>query len=362
MRAYRLVDWGVPPRIVDTPIPEPGPGEVLIRVAANGLCHSDSLIGQMPGEFGEVLGWRVPFTLGHEISGWVAGLGDGAVGVQVGDPVALVSPSSCGECAACRRGSESDCEASDVGRGFGRDGGLAPFVLANGIREIVPLGDLDPIAAGPLTDAGATSLHAVKRALAVLDPVAVRVGATTDSIAAGETVVVLGAGGLGVFAVQFLRALSGVRVVAVDQSPERRAVAAGLGAHEVLEGVVDATAGALRELTDGGGVGAVLDFVGIDASILCGMAATRRGGAYGLIGAAGGTLKRPWYGTLPRGGTVFTFQGSDLSDVHEAVALAAAGHVVSPVERFDFDQVGEAYRRLDHGELTGRAVVVPDLI
>lgn len=360
MRAYRLVDWSEPPRIVDTPVPQPGPGELLVRVAANGLCHSDSLMVQMPAAFGEALGWRVPFTLGHEVGGWVAGLGDGVDGLQVGDPVALVSPSSCGSCDACRRGAESDCEASDFGRGFGRDGGLAPFVLAGGAREIIPLGDLDPMTAGPLTDAGATSLHAVKRALAVLDPEAGRAVDDPSSIATDETVAVLGAGGLGMFAVQFLRALSGARVVAVDQSSERRAVAAGFGAHHVIAGVDDSTVGALRELTDGAGVGAILDFVGIDATILCGMSATRRGGAYGLIGAAGGTLRRPWYGSLPRGATVFTFQGSDLSDVHQAVALAASGEVVSHVERFSFDQVGEAYRRLEHGELTGRAVVVPD--
>jgi propanol-preferring alcohol dehydrogenase len=360
LRAYRIVDWGEAPRIVDAPVPEPGPGEVLVRVAANGLCHSDSLMAQMPAEFGVALGWRVPFTLGHEVGGWVAALGDGVDEVHVGDPVALVSPSSCGFCDACRRGAESDCARSDFGRGFGRDGGLAPYVVAGGVRELVPLGDLDPVAAGPLTDAGATSLHAVKRALAVLAPRADRSAAAPRSVAAGETVVVLGAGGLGSFAVQFLRASSGVRVVAVDRSPERRAVAAGLGAHEVLDGVDGTTVATLRDLTDGTGVGAVLDFVGVDATILCGLSATRRGGAYGLVGAGGGTLRRPWYGTVPRGGTVFTFQGSDRSDVHDAVALAASGRVVSHVETFAFDQVGEAYRRLEHGELTGRAVVVPD--
>ena len=295
------------------------------------------------------------------MDGWPRSV-TGSTGSGSASPSRWSHPALAARCGACRRGAESDCEHSDFGRGFGRDGGLAPLVVVGGVRELVPLGDLDPMTAGPLTDAGATSLHAVKRALGRARSGGGRFGRRPGSVAAGETVVVVGAGGLGAFAVQFLRALSGARVVAVDRSPERRAVAAGLGAQEVLDGVDDATAGSLHELTGGAGVGAVLDFVGVDATILCGLSATRRGGAYGLIGAGGGTLRRPWYGTLPRGATVFTFQGSDLSDVHEAVALAATGRVVSHVEPFSFDQVEEAYRRLDHGELTGRAVVVPDPI
>lgn len=368
MRAYRLVEWDSRPKVVDTPIPEPAPAEVLVRVAANGLCHSDSLIGRMTADIGAMLGWRVPFTLGHEIGGWVAACGEGAdeicraAGIGVGDAVALVSPSSCGRCPACERGAESDCARSDAGRGFGRDGGLAPFVVADAARSLVPIGSLDPVEAGPLTDAGATSLHAVRRVLDVLDPGWSLAGHSAEGVARGETVAVFGAGGLGVFAVQFLRALSDVRVVAVDRSPDRRSVAAAHGAHEVFDGVDASTARVLQSMTDGDGVGAVLDFVGTDDTIRSGLSVTRRGGAFGLVGAAGGTLRRPWYGTLPRGATIFTFQGSDIVDVHAAVKLAAEGRVRSVVERFTFDQIDDAYERLEAGTLTGRAVVVPDPI
>jgi len=347
MRAFRIVEWEQPPRIVEVPEPTPGAGEVVVRVAANGLCHSDALMAQTPEVFGRALGWQVPFTLGHEIAGWVFEVGAGVDPELVGRPVAVVSPASCGVCAACRRGAENACTESDVGRGFGADGGLAPLVLVHDVRALVPLGELDPVVAGPLTDAGATSLHAVRRALDLVDT-------------APDHAVVIGVGGLGSFAVQFLRALSTAEVVAVDPNPGRREVARSFGAHRVIDGVDDDTAAHLADLTGGKGAEVVLDFVGVDATIRCGVAATGRGGAFGLIGAAGGTLRRPWYGSLPRDGAVFTFQGSDIADARDAVALAAEGQVVSRVDRFAFDDVAEAYERLARGELDGRAVVIPD--
>jgi propanol-preferring alcohol dehydrogenase len=346
MRAFRVCDWGRPPEFDDVPVPEPGPGEVLIRVAGNGLCHSDALMSQLPRDLGEMLDWRVPFTLGHEIGGWVDALGDGAVGVSVGDAVALVSPTSCGSCRDCRRGLESICASSNVGRGFGRDGGLAPYVLVGSTREVIPIGALDPVVAAPLTDAGATSLHAVKRCLPRLD--------------AESTAVVIGAGGLGSFAVQFLRTLTEARVVAVDTSARRRAAAARLGAHEVIEGVADDTVALVREVTRGEGAGAVLDFVGNDATLAAGLAMTRQAGAFALVGAGGGAMAMPWFGTLPREADVFTFQGSDVSDVEDALALAADGRITSDVDRFAFDDVRHAYELLEQGELDGRAVVIPE--
>ncbi|HEX5945640.1 MAG TPA: alcohol dehydrogenase catalytic domain-containing protein [Acidimicrobiales bacterium] len=346
MVAYRIVAWGRPPELVEVPVPEPGPGEVLVEVAGNGLCHSDLTMAQMPGEMAEALGWHLPFTLGHEVGGRIAGLGAGVSGYGEGEAVALVSPTSCGTCAACRRGHDSACPHGLAGRGYGRDGGLARYVVAPAPRAVVKIGALDPLIAGPLTDAGATSHHAVDRVVPRLPE--------------GSTAVVVGAGGLGAFAVQLLRALTPARVVAVDTNPDRRALALDLGAHEVIEDV--GALGAGRDAARGlGAVEVVLDFVGIDATIAGGLAAVRPYGAYGLVGSAGGTLRRPWFGTLPRDADVFTFQGSSLADVHAVVALAEAGLVRSDVDVFPLSRVGEAYAALDSGTVRGRAVVTPDL-
>ena len=345
MQAYRFTGWGGPARLVEVPVPAPGPGQVLVQVAGCGLCHSDLGMMEMPAAFGEPLGWSMPFTLGHETAGRVAAVGRGTVlEVGEGDAVALAAAASCGRCRYCIAGRDNICPDALAGRGYGRDGGLAEYVLVEDPRDLVPLGDLDPTTAGPLTDAGATSYHAVRRVHSRLLP--------------GATAVVFGAGGLGTFAVQFLARLGAARVVAVDVSPERRERAAALGADEAVEGVDASTVERLRTVA-GGGVDVVLDFVGTDDTIAAALGALAPGGALGVVGAAGGGFGGSWFGGLPRDGEVFTFQGSDLSDTRAVVALARAGMVVNPTETFALADVAQAYRRHREGTLGGRAVVVP---
>src|SRR5918998_3974569 len=161
MRAYRMTSWGSEPHLVDVPVPEPGPGQILIRVAGCGLCHSDFTMRRMPEPAGRALGWTMPYTMGHETAGWIASPTDG---FTLGQPVALASPNSCGSCSYCTSGRDNCCPAGLCGRGFGRDGGLAEYVLVDDPRALLPLGSLDPSTAGPLTDAGATAYHAVCRA------------------------------------------------------------------------------------------------------------------------------------------------------------------------------------------------------
>jgi len=345
MQAYRIVEWEHPPELVEAPVPEPGPGQVLVAVAGNGLCHSDAMMSQMPGALGEAIGWKVPFTLGHEIGGRVASLGSGVTGFSEGDPVAVISPSSCGHCTWCVRGEDNNCAESLVGRGYGQDGGLAGYVLVSSARELVKLATLDPVVAGPLTDAGATSYHAVKRVLPRIRP--------------GGTAVVIGAGGLGSYAVQHLLALSAARVVAIDPVADRLAYAAELGAHVTMEGVTSDTAREIIALT-GDGADAVLDFVGIGPTILAGLRSTRRGGAFGLVGAGQGHLPEvSLYDLLPKDGEVFTFQASTIADALDVIALADSGRIRADADLFPLARVAEAYEAMEAGALRGRAVVVP---
>jgi len=139
MRAFRMTDWGSVPSHAEVPEPVPGPGQVLVRVAGCGLCRSDLTMRQMPRAVGERLGWRMPFTLGHETAGWVAAP---AADLAEGTAVALAATASCGRCWFCVRGLESGCPHGLTGRGYGRDGGLAEFVLADR-RGVLPLGGLD---------------------------------------------------------------------------------------------------------------------------------------------------------------------------------------------------------------------------
>src|SRR5262249_27391557 len=261
MIAYRLRQPKEPPQLQDVAKPSPGAGQLLIKVGGCGLCHTD--IGLMARTKAEWFDTLPPFTLGHEIAGWVAQIGEGVVGFKCGEPVAVVPVwGSCGHCAPCRRGEENFCYYITrlIGAGVGFDGGLAEYVLAEA-RYVVPMGDFDPVRAAPLTDAGLTTYTAIKPALSMLEP--------------GSTAVVIGVGGLGVLGVQFLRALCSARVIAVDNSPAHLEIAKQHGADMTLASDAS-TAAQIRDITSGVGATFILDCVGAEGTLKTGVAALAR--------------------------------------------------------------------------------------
>lgn len=125
MKAYQLLEWQSQPQLVDVDVPEPGPGEVLVRIGGAGACHSDLHVMEWPEG---TLPWRLPFTLGHENAGWVESVGAGVCTVEPGQPVAVYGPWGCGTCRACRLSKENYClraaEIPYAGGGLGADGGM----------------------------------------------------------------------------------------------------------------------------------------------------------------------------------------------------------------------------------------------
>ena len=341
MRAYRLLDWQQP-GFAEVPVPEPGPGQVRVRVAGVGLCHSDVLFLTSPAG---VLPYDVPFTLGHEIAGWVDALGDDVTEVAVNDAVAVACMSPCWECRWCRQGADNYCVNNWRGRGFGVDGGLASHLVV-GRREVVPLGDLDPTLAAPLTDAGATSYHAVQRVRPKIDAAA----------AVGQaTAVVIGVGGLGSYAVQWLKLQTEARVVAVEARPERVEAATKLGADEVIL-AGDGLSRRLREAIGADGADAVLDFVGTDQTLNAAVRNAATLGSIALVGQGFGSAQVR-YGQPAHDCDIFNPQGARIAELHEVIELARSGNVIIEVEQFAFDDVASAYERLQAGTLNGRAVV-----
>lgn len=344
MKAYQLVAWQEPPELREVPTPEPGPGEVLLKVGGAGACHSD--LHLMDWEAG-VLPFDPPFTLGHENAGWVERVGAGVDAFRPGDAVAVYGPWGCGHCRACRRSSENYCEnAADIGKmggGLGLDGGMAEYLLVPSSRLLLPLGELDPRDAAPLSDAALTPYHAIKRSLHKLVP--------------GSSTVVIGVGGLGHMAVQILSAISPTRIIAVDQSPEKLDLAADVGADVTIQAGEDAAA-QVADATRGRGAELVLDLVGADDTLALAAQCGRFEGDITLVGIHGGSIAFSFFSQPYEAAFSTTYWGSAV-ELMECLDLARAGKIVVHVEHHPLDDVADVYARLRDGKIDGRAVVCP---
>jgi alcohol dehydrogenase, propanol-preferring len=345
MRAVRFTAWQAEPVAADVPTPEPRAGEVLLKIDAAGLCHSDLHLMDAPEG---VLPYTLPFTLGHENAGTVAALGPGARGVSEGQRVLVHSRWGCGTCWQCVQGRENLCQIPPVelgshGGGAGRDGGLAEYMVVPSSRYLVDIEGLDPVEAAPLSDAALTPYHAIQRSLHQLRP--------------NGTAVVIGVGGIGHLAVQILRALSEVRVIAVDRREAALGLAREAGAHAALP-ADDLTPESLREEVGASGATLVLDCVASDATLRLAAGAVALGGDIAYVGRGGGTLPvRP--GNVPFECSVYVPTWGTLAELAEVVALARAGAIHTEVQRLTLDEAVAGYGRLRRGEIVGRAVVVP---
>lgn len=342
MRALQYIAIGRPPEIREIPTPEPAGSEVLVKVTAAGVCHSDEYTMDRPADD---FPFTLPLTLGHEGVGIVAKVGGPTPGIKEGDAVAVYGAWGCGYCRSCVTGAENYCtNAADIEwPGFGAPGFMADYLLVPSSRHLVPLGDLDPVRNVPLTDAGLTPYHAIKSSLPKLVP--------------GSTAVVIGAGGLGHLAIQILRAISPAQVIAVDISADKLAFAREVGAHAAFRSDPSCLE-SVREHTGGRGAEAIFDFVGVHETADL---ASKLGGPASdivMVGLGPGTIAVS-VNTVPGGTSVRTPVWGTRSDLMDVLDLARSGAISVGVERFSLQDGSKAYERLRERSLRGRAVLVP---
>lgn len=347
MKAFQFVGFQKPGELRDVPIPEPGPGQVLVKIGGAGVCHSDLHLWEMEKPAKGSGSFKIPFTLGHENAGWVEKLGPGATEFEVGDPVIVYGPWGCGLCMNCRLGMENYClkPGSPTPGGLGKyDGGMANYLLVPATRFLVPLGTIDPADAAPLSDAALTSYHAVKRSRHLLGP--------------GSTAVVIGAGGLGQMAIQILRALSpATTIVAVDTAVDKLEIAKQMGADEVLVSGDNAIKH-IKDMTRGQGAELVLDMVGVNPTLQMAAQIARVFGHLTIVGLGGGALPVNFFSPPHECSVASPFWGS-IPELMEVVTLGEAGKIKMRIEYFPLERAGEAYHLLHQGKIQGRAVITP---
>lgn len=320
MRAMVLTEPGSPVRLTDVPDPVAPPGGSVIDVLACGICHSD--LHAAAGDYSTAL----PITLGHEVVGVHPTLG----------PVLVYACWGCRQpgCWACESGQEMICpNATEAG--LFKDGGYAERMAVPDDGYLVPIGELDPAHAAPLACGGLTAYRAVDHTLARL------------SQAINPRALVIGAGGLGQFGLQFLKIRSDAHVTVLDASEAKREVALTLGADaSVAPGEIEGT------------FDVVVDFVGAEATLATARDHVVRQGMVVVVGLYGGSI--PFgFGKVPHETTFMTSVWGTRAQLGELVELAQNHNLASPVEVLPLNQAQTALDRLAAGDVAGRFVLDP---
>jgi propanol-preferring alcohol dehydrogenase len=304
----------------DHPDPDPAAGGEVIDVTACGVCHSDLHV--VDGEYPSPL----PIVLGHEVTGVHDELG----------PVMVYAPWGCGSCAQCSAGLEMMCP-DGTEAGLVVDGGYAERMFVKDRKYLAPLNGLDPVASAPLACGGLTAYRAVTHGVDIL-----------RERGTGARALVIGAGGLGQFAIRYLRTLSDATVVALDRAADKRVTAVEIGAHDATDDVTD------REPFD-----VVIDFAGAEATLAAAASVVARRGLVVVVGLAGGRI--PFgFGAVPHEARFMTSVWGSRAQLDELLALARREpSIVQPVETLPLGDAQIAHDRLRSGALKGRLVLLP---
>jgi len=349
MRMFQVCVCGEPLQLKEQPTPEPKGTQVLLKVLAAGVCHSDLHIADGYFDMGggkrlslQERGMTLPLTLGHENVGEVVAVGPDAKNVKIGARMLAHPWIGCGACAACRRGEENLCRTMKS-LGVFSNGGYADYVMVPHPRYLFDVGDLDPARVAPLACSGVTTYGALKKVPTLKD----------------EPTVIIGAGGLGLMCQALHKAMGGHSAIVVDIDPVKRDQAKKAGAAHVIDGAAPNATQQIIDLTQGG-AWAVIDVVGSSQSARLGFDSLCKGGKYVIVGLYGGelTVSLP---PLPM--RALTIQGSyvgSLPEMKELMELVRrTGLPPVPVATRPLADVNAVMSELRAGKVVGRVVLSP---
>ena len=335
MKAAVVRSFGQPLAIEELPIPTPGPGEVLVKIVASGVCHTD--LHAADGD------WPVkpslPFVPGHEGAGIVAALGRGVTNLKEGDPVGIAwLHDACGACEHCYSGWETLC-TSQHNSGYSVNGSFAEYAIGSA-AYVGRLPDRPDFAAlAPILCAGVTTYKGIRE---------------TDT-RPGEWIVISGVGGLGHVAVQYARAM-GLHVAAVDVSDEKLALARALGAEIAVDGRSPGAVDEVVRRTGGGAHGVLVTAVSVPAFAQA-LRMARRKGTISLVGLPPGDFPTPIFDVVLKRLTIRGSIVGTRQDLVEALSFAAAGQVKAHISRVPLSGVNAVFSSLKSGTVDGRMVL-----
>jgi propanol-preferring alcohol dehydrogenase len=337
MRAVRFHGVGRPLAVEDVDRPRPGPKDVLIDVAAAGVCGTELHFLD-----GLLTPARTPITLGHEVAGVVAEVGEAVEDVAVGDRVAVHYLHACGACRWCRTGDDHLCDVPLGFLAFVTDGGFAEQVVVPASATVAVPDGLDLPAAAVLCCSGTTALHAVDMA----------------GVAAGATAVVYGTGGVGLALVQVLKE-AGARPIAVARNPDRLSLARDLGAETTVNAATEDVTAAIREATGGVGADVVFELVGTRETSAAALASLGKRGTLVYVGYSFDRVEiNPLSLVVPEQ-RIVTSVGNRRSELEDALDLAARGRLHTTVTTHPLEDATRVLQDLRAGRVLGRAVLVP---
>ena len=364
MRAAILVEAGRPLVVEEIPVPEPGPGEVLVRVEACGVCHTDLHV--MNGD----VAFPTPAALGHEVAGRVAAVGPGVSGLTPGDPIVTSFIMPCGTCRSCAAGRDDLCEpffSMNRLRGTLYDGTSRLRRLDGETLAMYSMAGLAEYAVVPATAAFRRAEEMAAAEVAILGcAFFTAYGAVRHSarLIAGERVAVIGTGGVGTGIVQVAAAFGASQIIAVDLQEDKLALAVSCGATHTVDARSGDAVAAVRDLSDGG-VDVAFEAIGMPATVAQATEIVRDGGrvvAVG-IGARGATAPIEITRVVRRAISVIGSYGARArQDMPEILRLTELGRLrpgAIVTRQFALEETQEAYEALARGAIQGRAVVIP---
>lgn len=349
--AARIHKYGCPLELDDIRKPTiSSPEEVIVRVGAAGLCHSD--LHLINGDWQKSLPVNLPKTPGHEVAGWVEQTGRLVPNnsIKEGDLVAVFGGWGCGNCIYCKRGDEQTCQSAKWPGLSEYDGGFSEYLLVPSYRYLVKVeqdSSLKPEELAPLTDAGLTPYRAIKKVRQLLGP--------------NKTIAIIGIGGLGFYGTQYARILgSGANVLAMDRSEEKLELAKEVGADFTLN---MATSKDIRKkidiITKGQGIDVVLDTVGLETTLDTSINILNKNGAIVVVGLFGREFKAPLFQMVLKELQINGSLWGNHNELSEVIELAKKRKIKHQIKKFSLSKVNDAIDLLRTGSISGRAVITP---